>query len=81
MLKAPPLVQLDPSYSSVAVVLPGGAYPPNITPAVKTPEEPKFLLAVVTFPPDVQLDPSYSSDEFNTVPGFDVRPAALTAEV
>jgi hypothetical protein len=57
------VIQVDPSYSSVAPVFPiPGIAPPNAKPAVCVPAPAKAYLAV--FKPvglDAQVEPSYSS--------------------
>ena len=61
VFKLPPVVQLEPSYSSVAFVAPG-AIPPKANATVcEAPAPAKYFLAVLIAPPDVQLVPPYSS--------------------
>jgi hypothetical protein len=54
------VVQVEPSYSSVAPVL-GGRLPPKAKAAVCVPQPAKALLTVFKLVTDVQVDPSYSS--------------------
>ena len=75
MFIAPPLVQLDPSYSSVVV---SAGYAPKIKPAVNVPAEPKAARAPPTLVSSDQDVPLYSST-FQTTEG--VFPAAATAVV
>ena len=55
VVKFPPFVQAEPSYSSVAFVTGGGALPPIAKAAVCIPAPANDFLAVPIFPPVAQL--------------------------
>ena len=68
--KAPPVVQLEPSNSSVFATIPGGpASPPIAKPDVLLPPQPAIpFLAVLKFGVAVHVEPLNDSDAFDLGP-------------
>ena len=82
LIKFPPAVQTDPSYSSVIFVafIGAAASPPAAKPAFYVPAPAKPLLPVIIAPPVAHVLPLYSSVQLTvTKPGTEDPPKAKDA--